>query len=115
MIEEGDDAQRDLMFENGLAALRINGEITAYKEDAIGECGVIDKSNNVIIPFIYDDIYSDSNNYFVCSMNYNEKIIQSIFDRTGKEIVPLVFEDIEKHIGIELFTNALCMVSPLFE
>jgi hypothetical protein len=97
MTEEGDDVQRDLRFRNGLITLRINdGTGSAYKEDADGICGVIDQSNKVIIPFIYNDIYSESNNYFICSIYDKGAITQGVLDKTGKEIKPFVVEGIEK-------------------
>ena len=73
-------------FRNGLVKLILGN----CKNNDECKYGVIDQSNNVVIPFIYDYIYSDTNDYFICGKNNK----QGLLDNTGKEISPFIYDHI---------------------
>ena len=98
-----------LFFNNGVIALSMNtGEANLYNGYAEGKCGVIDKSNHIIIPFIYDYIGFGTNNYFTCSIFQYDKLAYGIFDNKGNEIVPPVLDgELYHHFEIDFNKNTL--------
>jgi antitoxin component YwqK of YwqJK toxin-antitoxin module len=69
-------------FDNGLAQVKLHGK-----------WGVIDRNENVIVPFRYDNMFSFGETYdglALVSMNKKEGLI----DRTGREIIPVRYDKI---------------------
>lgn len=94
-----DDVKTNAYFKDGLAILAINnGGNSTHFNIGEGKQGVLSKYDKTIIPFIYDDINLDSKNeFFVCRIgDYTgtETPKYGIFDKTGKEIAPVIFEEL---------------------
>jgi len=72
-----DDAKRDIGFEEGLAAVKLNGK-----------WGFIDKTDNVVIPFKYD--YTNWFSEGVAGVQLNGKY--GYIDKTDRVVIPFKYD-----------------------
>ena len=79
-------------FNNGLAAVKINGEF--------GKWGAIDKSGKVVIPFLYAHMFGmfEFNERGIAKVKVESNIPDryGFIDRTGKVVIPLIYEEAGK-------------------
>jgi len=65
-----------------------NGGYINPLEEWTSKCGVIDKTGNIVIPFIYDVIYDFSEG--LAAVNKNGKC--GFIDKTGNVVIPMIYD-----------------------